>query len=95
MKEIRPFAAVLQSLETLEKYKSAFARRRSGVRIPSAPLLKPRGFTSFLDSTGSEFEGNNPRGPCVVEKKRVRPSHKREPVGLKTCGFRFTRYYIY
>jgi len=41
-------------------------------------------------------EGCGPQDPCAAEEKeRMRPSHKREPVGLKTCGFLFARYYIY
>jgi hypothetical protein len=43
----------------------------------------------------SSFEDRNSQGPCSAEKKWMRPSGKREPVGLKTCGFLFARYYIY
>jgi hypothetical protein len=41
-------------------------------------------------------EGCGPQDSCAAEEKKwLRPSHKREPVGLKTCGFLFARYYIY
>jgi hypothetical protein len=48
--------AFLNTSEQPQQYESAFARRRSGVRIPSAPLLQ------VLQKTGKSKDLGSPTG---------------------------------
>ena len=66
-----------------------------GSNPPGSTYNTPRLHVMLRVRKVPSSEGNNPQGPYIVEKKRMSLSCKREPVGRKTCGFVFARYYIY